>query len=98
MSVARHAVLPELGSDGRQPEPRWMTLADLGVIIAAVALALTIPARALGLPIYLSPPTALLFFVLIGGLRLTVGLGLVLAFVVLFRHIQYGRPVRPARK
>jgi hypothetical protein len=96
MNVARHAVLPELGSDGRRPEPRWMTLADLGVIIAAVALALTIPARALGLPIYLSPQTALLFFVLIGGLRLTVGLGLVLAFVVLFRHIQYGRPVRPA--
>src|SRR5262249_44514581 len=47
-----------------------------------------------GWPPYLSPP--LLFFVVLGGLRLTVGFGLVLALVVLFRRGRYGGPVRPA--
>jgi hypothetical protein len=72
-----------------------MTLADLGVIVAGVALVMTIPSRAMGWPPYLPPPP-LLFFVVIGGLRLTVGFGLVLALVVLFRRGRYGGPVRPA--
>jgi len=73
-----------------------MTLADLGVIVAGVALAMTIPSRALGWPPYLSPPQAFLFFAVIGGLRLTVAFSLVLALVVLFRRGRYGGQVRPA--
>jgi hypothetical protein len=87
--------VPEPRFDGRRPEPRWITLADLGVIVAGVALVMTIPSRALGWPPNLSPPP-LLFFVVIGCLRLTVGFGLVLALVVLFRRGRYGGPVRPA--
>jgi hypothetical protein len=90
-----HTGVPELRYDGRRPEPRWMTLADLGVIIAGVALVMSIPSRASGWPPYLPPPP-LLFFLAIGGLRLTVGFGLVLALVVLFRRGRYGGPVRPA--
>ncbi len=96
MNVATPAGVPELGSDGRHPEPRWMTLADLGVVIAGVALALTIPTRAMGLSPYLSPQTRSWFFLFIGSRRLAVGLGLVLALVVLFRRGRYGGPVRPA--
>jgi hypothetical protein len=95
MNVATHAEVPEPRSDGRRPEPRWMTLADLGAIVAGVALAMTIPSRAWGWPFYLAPPP-FLFFVEIGGLRLIVGFGLVLALVVLFRRGRYGGPVRPA--
>jgi hypothetical protein len=95
MDGAPHAGVPEPRLYGRGPEPRWITLADLGVIVAGVALLMTIPSRALGWPPYLSPPP-LLFFVVIGLLRLTVGFGLVLALVVLFRRGRYGGPVRPA--
>ncbi len=95
MDVATHAEVPEPRHDSRRPEPRWMTLADLGVIVAGVALVLTLPARAPGWPPYLPPPP-LWFLVVIGGLRLTLGLGLVLALVVLFRRGRYGGPVRPA--
>ncbi len=93
MDGAPHAGVPESRFDGRRPEPRWITTADLGVIVAGVALVMTIPSRALGWPPYLSPPP-LLFFVVIGGLRLTVRFGLVLALVVLFRRGRYGGPVR----
>jgi hypothetical protein len=65
------------------------------VIVAGVALLMTIPSRELGWPLNLPPPP-LLFFVVIGGLRLTVGFGLVLALVVLFRRGRYGGAVRPA--
>jgi len=95
MDGASHVGVPESRLHGRQPEPRWITLADLGVIVAGVALLMTIPSRALGWPFYLSPPP-LLFFVALGGLRLTVGFGLVLALVVLFRRGRYGGLVRPA--
>ena len=50
----------------------------------------------MGLSPFLSPQTALLFFLFIGSLRLAVGLGLVLAIVVLFRRGRYGGRVRPA--
>src|SRR5437660_61212 len=95
MDVATHSEAPEPRHDGRRPEPRWIILADLGAIVAGVALVLTLPARTWGWAPYLPPPP-LLFFVVIGGLRLTVGFGLVLALVVLFRRGQYGGPVRPA--
>ena len=72
-----------------------MTLADLGVMVAGVALVMAIPSRASGWPLFLSPPP-ILFLAVIGGLRLTVGFGLVLALVVLFRRGRYGGPVRPA--
>ena len=93
-----------LGTDNRGPEPRhdggtleppWMTLADLGVIVAGVALVMTIPARAMGWPFYLPPPS-LLYLLVIGGLRLTVGCGMVLTLVVLSRRARYGGPVRNA--
>jgi hypothetical protein len=96
MDVVMHAAgLPELHSHGRRPEPRWLTLVDLGVIVAGVALEMTIPSRALGWPTFVPPPP-LLFLVAIGGLRLAQALGLVLALVVLFRRGRYGGPVRPA--
>jgi hypothetical protein len=96
MTIATHAGTRELPSVGRRPEPRSMTLADLSVSVAAVALALTIPSTVFELPPYLSPQAALLFFVLIGGLQLTIGFGLVLGLVMLFRHGRYGGSVRPA--
>jgi hypothetical protein len=82
-------------SDRQRPGPRRMTLADLCVIVAAVALVMAMPSRTAWWPSYLSslPP---LFFVITGGLRLTVGFGLVLALVLLYRHGLYGGPVRPA--
>ena len=72
-----------------------MTLADLCVIVTAVALVMAMPSRTAWWPSYLSS-LPLLFFAILGGLRLTVGLGLVAALVVLFRHGRYGGPVRPA--
>src|SRR5437016_1383438 len=95
MHGAPHPRAPEARPRGRGPEPRWITVADLVVIVAGVALLMTIPPRALGWPPYLSPPP-FLFFVVFGGLRLTVGFGLVLALVVLFRRGRYGGRVRPA--
>ncbi len=95
MDMATHAGLPVPNSGGLRPEPRWMTLADLGVIVAGAALVLTIPSRASGWPPFFPPPP-LLFMALIGGLRLTMGFGLVLSLVVLFRHGRYGGTVRPA--
>src|SRR5436305_9506241 len=74
-----------------------MTLADLGVIVAGVALVMAIPSRASGWPLFLPPPP-ILFLAVIGGLQLTVGFGLVLALVVLFRRARYGGPVRPAER
>jgi hypothetical protein len=81
--------------DARRPEPRWMTLADLGVIVAGVALVIAVPSRASVWPPFLPPPS-ILFLAVIGCLRLTVGFGLVLALVVLFRRGRNGGPVRPA--
>ncbi len=95
MDIATHAGLQVPRSGGLRPEPRRTTLADLGVIVAGVALVMTIPSRALGWPAYLAPPS-LLFLAVIGGLRLTVGFGKVLAVVVLFRRGRYGGTVRPA--
>jgi hypothetical protein len=95
MDGAPQAGVPEPLLSGRRAEPRWITLADLGVIVAGVALVMTIPSPELGWPFYLSPPP-LLFLVVSGGLRLTVGFGLVLALVVLFRRGRYGSPVRAA--
>jgi hypothetical protein len=95
MEGAPHAGVPEPRLLGRGPEPRWITLADMCVIVAGVALLMTIPSRSVGWPVYLSPPP-LVYFVVLGGLRLTVGFGLVLALVVLFRRGRYGGPVRPA--
>jgi hypothetical protein len=95
MDIATHAGLPVPRTGGLRPEPRWTTLADLGVIVAGVALVMTIPSRALGWPPYVPPPP-LLFFAVIGGLRLAVGFGLVLALVVFFRRGRYGGTVRPA--
>ena len=67
-----------------------MTVADLCVLVAGVALVMTMPSRtALGLPPTFTCRRSC-FWVMIGGLRLTVGLGLVLALVVLFRHGRYG--------
>ena len=94
MEVAANGGLAELGS-GRRPEPRWLSLLDLILIVAAVALTLTIPARTPGWPPFLAPPP-LAYFLLVGGLKLTVGIGLVLALVVLFRRWRYGGPVRSA--
>ena len=72
-----------------------MTLADLGVIVAGVALVLTVPSRASGWSPYVPPPP-LLFLVVIGSLQLVLAFGLVVALVVLFRRGRYGGPVRPA--
>lgn len=80
--------------DGRDRQPRRMTLADLGVIVAGVALVLAIPPRAAGWPLFLAPPP--LYLLVLGGLRLAVCSGLVLALVVLARRWRYGGPVRPA--
>ena len=95
MTVAAYAGEPEPRSEDQRPEPRSMTLADLCVFVAGVALAMTIPSRASGLPPFLSPRMSLLLFLLLAGLRLTMGFGLVLALVVAFRHGRYGGPVRP---
>ncbi len=75
-----------------------MTLADLGVMVAGVALVMAIPSRASGWPLFFLPPPSILFLAVIGGLQLTVGFGLVLALVVLFRRARYGGPVRPAER
>jgi hypothetical protein len=79
----------------RRPEPRWITLADLGVMIAGFAFAITLPSSALQWPFYLpSPP--LLFFIVHGCLRLTLGFGLVLALVILSRRARFGGALHPA--
>jgi len=95
MDIATHAGLPVPRTGGLRPEPRWMTLADLGAIVAGVALVLTIPSRAMGWPPYFPPPP-LLFLLVIGGLGLTADLGMVLALVVFFRRGRYGGAVRTA--
>lgn len=95
MNVATNSTVPEPRHDGRRPEPRRMTLADLVVIVAGVALVLAIPSRASGWPLFFAPPP-LLYLVVMGGQRLVAGFGLVLALVVLFRRGRYGGPVRPA--
>ena len=83
------------GYSDRRPEPGRMTLLDLTAIIAGFALLLSIPSRASGWPLFLAPPP-LLYLVLIGGLRLTVVAGSVLALVVLLRRGLYGGVSRPA--
>jgi hypothetical protein len=77
-------------------EPRGMTLADLGVMVAGVALVMTVPSPASGFPPILDPQAAVLLFAVSGSFRLTVGFGLVLALVILCRRARYGGPVRPA--
>ena len=95
MDSDTHTGVPEPRFDGRRPEPRLITLADLGVIVAGVALVMVIPPRASAWSPFLPPPS-MLFAVVILGLRLTVGFGLVLALVLLFRCGRYGGRVRPA--
>ena len=89
------AGVPESRGTGRRPEPRWMTLADLVVIVAGVAAVMTISSQGVGWPLYLAPPP-FVYFVIQGGLGLTVKFGLVLALVVLCRRGRYGGQVRPA--
>ena len=95
MVRSEDAGVPESRGDGRRPEPRWLTLADLGVIVAGVAVVMTIPSQGVGWPPYLAPPP-LVYLVIQGSLGLTVLFGLVLALVVLFRRGRYGGQVRPA--
>ena len=82
-------------TDARRSRPRRMTLAELCVVVAAVALVMVLPSRTAWWPSYLSS-LPLLFVAMMGGLRLALGLGLVAALVVLFRHGRHGGPVRPA--
>ena len=70
-------------------------MADLAVIVAGVALAITVPSQPMGAVLFFAPPP-LIFLVLVMGLRLTMSCGLVLALVVLFRRWRYGGPVWPA--
>ena len=95
MDVITHAGTSGPRSSGRRPEPRWMTLADLGVIVAGAALVLLIPAPGLEWPSYLPPPPPG-YFVVVGSRRLVPAIGLALALVVLFRRLRYGGLVRPA--
>jgi hypothetical protein len=95
MDYGRLTQMPGPRGDGRRPEPRWMTLADLGVIVAGFALVMAVPSRASAWPPFLLPGS-MLFLAVLGCLRLTVGFGVVLALVVLFRRGRYGGPVRPA--
>ena len=95
MDVITHAGTPGPRSSGRRPEPRWMTLADLGVIVAGAALVLLIPAPGLEWPSYLPPPPPG-YFLVVGTRRLVPAIGLALALVVLFRRGRYGGLVRPA--
>jgi hypothetical protein len=82
-------------SDGRRPDRRRMTMADLCVTVAAVAVVMAMPTRTEWWPSSVfSPP--LIDSAMIGGLRLAVGLGLALALVACFRHGLYGGPIRPA--
>ena len=74
-----------------------MTLADLGVIVAGVALVLAMPSPATGWPLFLGPPPLLVLLVL-GGLRLMMWSGFVLALVVLCRARACGGPIRPAER
>ena len=87
--------LPALEGEPRRREPRWLTVADLAVIVAGVALAITVPSQPMGAVLFFAPPP-LIFLVLVMGLRLTMSCGLVLALVVLFRRWRYGGPVWPA--
>src|SRR4051812_33864102 len=86
---------PELREGSRRPEPRRITVVDLLVITAGVAVVLAMPTRTAAWPPFLAPPP-LLALVVIGGLRLTVMSGLVLSLAVLYRRGLYGGPVRPA--
>ncbi len=81
--------------DGRRAERRRIILADLFVVVAAVALVMAMPSRTPWWPFHLGSPP-IFFFAIFGGLRLMVGFGLVLALVALFRHGVYGGPVRPS--
>src|SRR6516165_1923916 len=87
--------VPAAPDDGRRPEPRWMTLADLAVIVAGVALVMAIPSRSSGWPPFLPPP-AIVYVAVMGCRGLIVNISLVLALVVLFRRGRYGGLVRPA--
>jgi hypothetical protein len=61
MTDAAHKEVPSRASDLPRPEPRWMTLADLAVMVAAVAVAVTIPSQTSGLPPSLSPQATLCY-------------------------------------
>ena len=86
---------PEPRDDGRRPEPRWMTLSDLAVTVAGVALVMVMPSRAAVWPPFLGEPPLLALLVLI-GLGLTRQSGLVLAMVILSRRGRYGGAIRSA--
>jgi hypothetical protein len=79
----------------RRSQPRRLTTADLCVTVAAVAVVMAMPSRTAWWPSDLGS-LPIVFFAMIGGLRLAVGFGLVLALVAFFRHGRYGGPVRPA--
>ena len=82
---------PRVGD--RRREPRWLTVADLVVIVAGVALVMGIPWEARAA---FASPLPLVFLALVAGFRLTVVCALVIALAVLFRRGRYGGPVRPA--
>jgi hypothetical protein len=72
-----------------------MTLTDLAVTVAGIALVMAMPSRAAGWPPFLGlPPLPALL--VIGGLGLTRQSGLVLAMVILSRRGRYGGPIGPA--
>jgi hypothetical protein len=90
MESHAQSVVTEPRPEVRRREPRWLTVADLCVIVAGVALVLAnwSPWLPFGAPM---PLVALALF---GLFRLTVELGVLLALVVLGRRFRYGGPVR----
>jgi hypothetical protein len=79
----------------RRSQPWRMTTADLCVVIAAAAVVMAMPSRTAWWPSDLGS-LPLYFFAMIGGLRVAVGLGMVITLVAVFQHGRYGGPVRPA--
>lgn len=96
MSIAVVGFAPEPPPARPRAEPRWITLADLGVVVVGVALVMVVPSQGPGLPFFILGPPPIVFLVAMGGLRLTAAFGFVLALVVLLRRVRYGGLVRPA--
>ena len=96
MAGAAETPVSQLHRDTRRLEPRWFTVADLAVIVAGVALAMSGPWRAMGGVLYFGPPP-LIFLVVVMGLQLAMSCGIVMALVVLFRRLAIRGP-GPARR